>query len=223
MFWALLLSHLLADYPLQTDGMVEAKKNLLGLYVHVALHFITIIAVLCGLLDLSKMDGVILALAISLLHFIIDFWKNILSTLKPTWIIFAYIQDQILHIISLLLVAFVWQKYSGTFLFIEAYIIWVIGLLLVAPAWAITEKVFCHKNLQYQQWLISKSWARIVLRSMFYSVIIFGLNLAGMLVFIGAIIVSWFDLQPTKRMRILLIDISGVSVFMFFTWAILAQ
>jgi hypothetical protein len=38
MFWPLLLSHLVADYPLQTDAMVQAKKTVPGLTVHVAVH-----------------------------------------------------------------------------------------------------------------------------------------------------------------------------------------
>ncbi len=50
MFWPLLLSHLVADYPLQTDGMVQAKKTLPGLTVHVAVHLLTMLVFLLGIL-----------------------------------------------------------------------------------------------------------------------------------------------------------------------------
>ncbi|MGH8588374.1 MAG: hypothetical protein ACREXX_03240, partial [Gammaproteobacteria bacterium] len=38
MFWTLLMCHFVADYPLQTDAVVQAKKRLPGLLWHVTRH-----------------------------------------------------------------------------------------------------------------------------------------------------------------------------------------
>ena len=50
MFWPLFLAHLLADYPLQSDWMVQAKKTWPGLATHVAVHLATVLIVLNGFL-----------------------------------------------------------------------------------------------------------------------------------------------------------------------------
>ena len=224
MFWTILLCHFIADYPLQTDGMVVAKKTLTGLVMHVSIHLITMIAVLCGILNLPATAGTSLALAVSLFHFAIDFWKNVLFRLKPDWIIFSYVQDQILHILSILLVTFIWQEYSGNNMFsIEnKTLLFATGLVLVTNTWFITERVLSYQHPDYQQWVIAKMWPRMMLRAMFYSLAIFGFNLAGLAVLIGAFIVAWNDLEPKKRIRNLAIDCSGVVVFMALTWAVIS-
>ena len=75
MFWPLLLCHFIADYPLQTDAMVMAKKRLPGLMMHVFIHFTTIMVTLCGIMKLDTVTCLILALLVSGFHFAIDYWK----------------------------------------------------------------------------------------------------------------------------------------------------
>jgi len=111
-FWILILCHLIADYPLQSDAMVNAKRRFSGLLMHVSIHFLTIIVLFCGLLNYDISTGFSLALAISFFHLGIDHWKNILSNLRPEWSIFTYIQDQILHILSIILVTVLWLYYT---------------------------------------------------------------------------------------------------------------
>ena len=45
MFWSLLLAHFTADYPLQTRWMVMNKTRFWVLGLHVAIHFVTMLAV----------------------------------------------------------------------------------------------------------------------------------------------------------------------------------
>ena len=224
MFWTILLCHFIADYPLQTDGMVVAKKSLPGLVMHISIHLVTMIAVLCGILNFPATTGIVLALTVSLFHFAIDFWKNILFRLQPDWVIFSYVQDQILHILSILLVTFVWQEYYDSNMFATANttILYAIGLVLVTQTWYITELVSSYQHPEYQQWVIAKMWPRMMLRAMFYSLLIFGLNLVGLAVLAGSVIVAWNDLEPQQRIRNLAIDFSGVAVFMVLTWAIIS-
>ena len=101
MIWVLLLCHFTADYPLQTDAIVIAKKQVLGLTAHVAIHFFTMLVVMVGILRMDSALALPAILALTGFHFAIDTWKNILSKLRPNWVIFAYLQDQVLHIISI--------------------------------------------------------------------------------------------------------------------------
>src|SRR5262245_36208548 len=97
MFWALLLCHLIADYPLQTDAMVQAKKRLPGLTLHVGVHLLTMLVIVLGLAGAAWRAALPAVLAVALLHFGIDFWKNELVRLRPQWVIGGYLQDQVLH------------------------------------------------------------------------------------------------------------------------------
>ena len=222
MFWMILLCHFIADYPLQTDGMVLAKKTLPGLVMHVSIHFITMTAVLCGILGFEASTGVVLAIAVSLFHFAIDFWKNVLSRLRPAWVIFGYVQDQILHVLSILLVAFLWQKNNGIDMFSvdNPMIHYTVGLVLVTHVWFITERVLSYQHPDYQQWVVNKMWPRMMLRVLFYSLLIFGFSFSGLVILTGSFIVAWNDFEPEKRVRTLAIDLSGVMVLMVMTWLV---
>lgn len=213
MFWTILLCHFIADYPLQTDNLVVAKKTLPGLIVHVSIHLLVSISILCGSLSLPTRYGVILALAVSLLHFVIDFWKNILSSLKPNWIIFGYVQDQILHILSIALVSFVWQQFTGINMLAIKNIIFLyaIGLLIITHVWFVTERILIPNN---QHLIVATVFPRIVFRTTLYSALIFGFNLIGFVVLVSAFLVICFDLAPKQWLKWLLIDVTGVLVLM---------
>ena len=86
MFWILLLCHFLADYPLQSDAIVQAKKCLPGLIWHVTIHLITMLVVILGLLGTDAQVALAAILALTGLHFFIDLWKTILSRLRPRWV-----------------------------------------------------------------------------------------------------------------------------------------
>ena len=80
MFWPLFLAHLLADYPLQTDSMVRAKKALPGLTMHVTIHLLTLVVILNGFIRFEWSATLPAVLAVTVLHFGIDTWKNFFSS-----------------------------------------------------------------------------------------------------------------------------------------------
>ena len=222
MFWTILLCHFIADYPLQTDGMVVAKKSLTGLLMHVSIHFIIIFVMLCSFLHLSTTIGIVLALTVSLFHFVIDFWKNVLSQLRPDWVIFSYVQDQILHLLSIVLIALLWQNYSGDNMLASenSWILFLVGLVLVTHTWFVTERVISYQKQGYQQWVEATMWPRMMSRGMFYSVLLMSTSLSGFVLFAGSIIVVWNDLKPEKRLKVLALDLGGVLIFFSLAWIV---
>ena len=224
MFWIILLCHFIADYPLQTDAMVVAKKNgLQGLIMHIAMHFLTMLVAMCAILSIEISIGISLAFVISCFHFVIDYWKNILAKLRPTWIVFGYIQDQLLHYLSILLITYLWQK-LGWSPFLEIanpLIIYAIGFVLVTHFWFITELVINHKNSPYTQWMSKTMWSRMMSRGIVFSTMIVGFNLWLIAVLAGAIIVGWNDLDVSNRTKTLAFDIAGATMLIVITHGLL--
>ncbi len=220
MFWLLLLCHFLADYPLQTDGMVCAKKRFAGLFMHVFVHFVTMLTLLRVIAELEIKCSLILALSVSILHFGIDHWKNVLSGLRPAWVIFSYIQDQVLHLISIVLVCFIYSQYAQTkALQIDFLMIfYAIGLIIVTHFWFVTERVFATKNPTKLQWINNSMWPRMMSRGMFYGVLFTTDLFSGLVLCAGSVIVVWNDLQAEKRMDILSFDLGGTIILMSFIW-----
>ena len=69
MVWILLLCHFIADYPLQTDAIVIAKKHFWGLIAHVMVHFLTMLVVMVGLLQINLMLVLPSILILTVFHF----------------------------------------------------------------------------------------------------------------------------------------------------------
>ena len=213
MIWVLLLCHFTADYPLQTDAIVIAKKQVLGLTAHVAIHFFTMLVVMVGILRMDSALALPAILALTGFHFAIDTWKNILSKLRPNWVIFAYLQDQVLHIISIVLVAFWLEANTERFAGIPEslwIIVPVLGLIFATHAWFVTERVLFYKSSNYQQWVNAQSWPRMVSRGLMLSACFLGWNLWALLVFVVGLVHHWLDLEGPFRFRALLIDVTVV-------------
>jgi hypothetical protein len=220
MFWIILLCHFIADYPLQTDAMVVAKKTRFsGLLMHIVMHFLTMLVVLCSLLSIEISVGIGLALVISGFHFAIDYWKNILSRLRPEWVIFGYIQDQILHYLSILLVTYLCYKFGwASFLEVsKPMIIYAIGFILATHFWFVTERVLNYKNASYEQWEEVTMWSRMMSRGVLYSAVIVGFNFWLLAVITGAIVLGWNDLQSELRMKTMAKDFVGVGALIVVT------
>ena len=203
------LCHFIADYFLQTIAMVEAKKKFWGLSVHVTIHFITMLVVVAGLLQIDLTLVLPGILALTGCHFAIDTWKNILSKLQPGWVIFNYLQDQVLHIVSILLIA-VWMEPNPVLLTESTWIIPVLGLVLVTQPWHITERVVAYQNPDYQQWVNEQSWTRMISRALLLSAWFIGWNIWALLVIVVGLLYHWLDLVGPFRLRALLIDVSVV-------------
>lgn len=219
MFWIIILCHLIADYPLQTDAMVLAKKTLPGLIMHVSVHFLTMTVVLCGILEYDASTGLTLAIVVSGFHLAIDHWKNVLSGLMPEWVVFTYLQDQVLHVLSIMLVTGLWQPLDEVSLLTNGVSIFVYasGLVLSTHTWFVTERVLSYRHSAYQQWVTDTMWSRMMSRAVLYSLVIVGFNLWAIPVIAGAIIVGWNDLDAKIRYRTIGIDLAGVFMLIALT------
>ncbi|MGH8605025.1 MAG: DUF3307 domain-containing protein, partial [Gammaproteobacteria bacterium] len=216
MFWALLLCHFVADYPLQSKAVVQAKTRLPGLIWHVTIHLITMLVVILGLLGSDWSVALPAILTLTGFHFVIDLWKNILSRLRPGWVIFSYLQDQVLHFLSILAIAYWAEQSGGPSLFLNEtlWIVPMIGFVSVTHAWFITERILTYRNQLYQQWLNEQSWSRMVGRAAMFSAWFAGWSFWGLLIVLGGLAYHWLDLAGVYRLRALATDGCVVAVVM---------
>lgn len=96
LFLHLLLAHLFADFPLQTDALARYKKrHLLGVLLHVMIYtFVTAILIA----DRFHYWPLILGLGVA--HFTIDASKRRLYRCHSESV--AFVLDQILHLLSMI-------------------------------------------------------------------------------------------------------------------------
>ena len=225
MFWPLLLAHLLADYPLQTNRMVQAKRHLPGLLLHVAVHLLTMVLVVALLtpIDWSLVGPFLILLTV--LHFGIDTGKNFVSRQWPTWVILPYLMDQVVHVISIILVSFLLMQAGGNLLFDQQapWIILLSSYILVTYVWFITERVLFYKDKGFQQWAAATQWSRMISRAAFLSLLLvflhaplwgpplFGTPSFGPLVSAG-LVIAWPYRAGQYQGRAMLIDAAVVLV-----------
>lgn len=217
MFWILFLAHLIADYPLQTDWMVQAKRTWSGLTVHVTIHFVTMLVLVWPATRFIWPQ----LLALAGLHFAIDAFKNYLATHKPGWVVGPYFFDQFLHLVSIWIVA-TWIMSSPppvSPLLPVSWAILSIGYLLATYVWYITERVIVHGRPSYGKLVQATRWSRIILRG--------GLLTLGMLFFgLANRSIAWVILPPFSTpsgRRALLTDIvvvTGVLIFVRFAFSL---
>ena len=99
---ALLLGHLIADFPLQTAWIYEYKtKSWLGILIHSAIH---VLVTACLIRPFYAIIPLLIWLG--LLHFLTDFSKVRLPAKRQTP---GFLLDQIVHIGVLLLLTKIWQ------------------------------------------------------------------------------------------------------------------
>ena len=147
-FIKLLLAHLLGDFLLQPTSWVAAKEmqkhKSIYLYLHIVLHG------LLAWLFVGKMDFGIYAAALAVIHGGIDLMKLHFqkSKTKRYW----FTADQILHLVSIALVALVWNKIDYTKYEIDnRFWIYATGILLLTmPASIIIKNIISiwtpHEN-----------------------------------------------------------------------------
>jgi hypothetical protein len=223
MFWTLLLCHLIADYPLQTDAMVQAKKRLPGLTFHVAVHLVTMLVIVLGIVRIEWRAALLAVLAVTLFHFAIDVWKNMLSKLRPQWVIGSYLQDQVLHVASLLLVASGgwWGADSGYLPLATrhsppAWVIYASGYVLVTHAWFVTERVLTYRNKLRQQLVNVQLWPRMVSRALLLTLLLIGWRQLGPHGVATGMLFPWPYGSQENGQRFLLIDLLVAVVVLIF-------
>jgi hypothetical protein len=208
MFWPLLLAHLVADYPLQTDGMVQAKKTVAGLALHVAIHGLTLFVLLNGLLGLAWRATLSWVVMLVAFHFAIDSWKNVLAQRAPQWVIAGYGQDQLLHLLSILVTAY-WQaqiSQGSLFALAPPWILYACGFVVVTHGWFVTERVLSYRMRPYQDWVNATFWPRMISRALLFSVLLLGWNVSGLAALLLGLTFHRYDLACRYPLRALLID-----------------
>lgn len=215
MFWTLLLCHLLADYPLQTDAMVQAKKRLPGLTLHVGVHLATMLVIVWAVHGLSWPTTLPAVLAVTVFHFAIDVWKNVLSKRKPHWVIGGYLQDQVLHVLSLLAVVY-WLPPGERFAVPAVWVLYLSGYVLVTHAWFVTERVLTYRNKTRQQLVNAQLWPRMISRAVLLTLLLLGARQIAPIVLASAWIFVWPYGDREEWPRFWMIDIvvaAGVMLF----------
>lgn len=103
-FWALLLAHVIGDFPLQTDVIFRLKKkSVWGVVPHVIICTFVNIVALWPFLKLVQVWYAILFLA--LIHIILDRGKILLSSWLAKDNFLQFVIDQGLHILSIFFAA----------------------------------------------------------------------------------------------------------------------
>jgi hypothetical protein len=162
-FWYLLFAHFIADYPLQSNWMVLNKTRLRVLVLHVLIHLlissIIVIFVAPGLL--------IYVLLSTFIHFVIDATKNYANNKWPNWVVLPYFIDQILHVLSILLIALLISNFSdiSPFALKPPWMISLTALLVVTYVWYISERILSFNNQRYFQQVLEKEWSRMTSRA----------------------------------------------------------
>ncbi len=98
----LLLAHLFADFPLQTNALAKLKdKRFAGVFYHVLIH-VTITALLIN----NSLHYWPLLLGLGIVHFIVDALKILLPFKKG---VVYFLADQFVHLLSLVVATYLAQ------------------------------------------------------------------------------------------------------------------
>ncbi len=213
MFWSLLLSHFLADYPLQTNWMVKNKKHWWALTLHVVVHFLTMVSMIL----ITHTDQFLFVLPylllLTVIHFVIDTIKNLESKYIPQWVIIPHLLDQLYHILSILLIANWIAQAGGSEIFTRmSLLIYLLAYLLVTHVAFITERVLVYKNKAYQQVVNQQMWPRMLRRAALLTGLLLIWNLSAQFIF--ASLIAGLDLSEKYNQRALLTDICIVLAIM---------
>ena len=104
----LLLSHFIADFPLQNNKIVGLKhQKIYGVLLHALIHLAVMSAILFPFFQVQRVwIGV---LTVFLAHVIIDHAKVYLDSRYPHWHpLYLYFGDQFFHLLTIFLVTYFW-------------------------------------------------------------------------------------------------------------------
>jgi len=204
-----MLAHLVADYPLQPDSLVAAKKHLPGLSIHIAIHWVMMTL-------LTWPVRAILwpfVLTIALMHFGIDYFKVFLGRKRPQWVIGPYLLDQPLHWISLILVG-IWMAQTTSLPVWDVLAPWwvySIGLLISTYIWFVTERVLDYRDKDLQARVKESMWPRMGVRLLLYLLLVAAQPLTLLLVLPALGFIAYLYGRYHYPRRWLIIDL-GVAL-----------
>lgn len=171
MFWHLFLAHLIGDYPLQSEWLIENKRSLWGLTLHIAIH----LAVTLFIVGSASAEVWPKILVLVLIHFLLDFTKSLFGSRWPKQGALQYVVDQLLHILSIFLVSrWIESDLDASLLPVNTiWPIYTIGYLMVTYVWYITERLFTLGDETYQSELENQFWPRMITRAVMLTVFLF--------------------------------------------------
>lgn len=202
MFWHLLLAHLIGDYPLQSEWLIENKRSLWGLTLHIAIH----LAVTLLIVGSASAEAWPKILVLALIHFLLDFTKSLFGNRWPKQGALQYVVDQLLHILSIFLVSrWIESDLDAALLPINTiWPIYAIGYLMVTYVWYITERLFTLEDEAYQTELENQFWPRMITRAVMLTIFLF-VGRSIMIAVIGMAVQLPYLSGPNRR-KTLVID-----------------
>lgn len=217
MFWYLFFAHLAADYALQTYWMAVNKTRTKILFLHVSIHFFVYLFIVT-MIDIQLWPY---ALALAIIHFLIDSGKNYISKLRPNWVIATYLLDQLIHIISILLISYLIAGNIGIpqFALKPIWLILIIAYLMITYVWYISERIIATIDSDYFKQVVDKAWSRMLARAIFLTLILVSWFSVSSVSIAFASIVSFPYRADAFGYRALLIDLLvsfGGAVFILF-------
>jgi hypothetical protein len=170
-FWHLLFAHLLSDYPLQSEWLIENKRSPWGIGLHVSIHFV-VMFILVGPAREAIWPKLILLTGV---HFLLDFGKGALAGRWPKRAIAQYAIDQLLHIISIFIVSY-WIDHSLNPNLMPVNQIWPIyanAYLIATYVWFITERIMYTGDVAYLREVEAQFWSRMLARAAMLTAFLF--------------------------------------------------
>ncbi len=105
LLWRLLLAHVVADFPLQPDALIAAKRKAGGLVLHTGIFAIAAAIATKDYLDASP---IITALAaITVIHGLTDWGKVTIVKLLKRDSLWLFLGDQAIHTGSIIIIAYI--------------------------------------------------------------------------------------------------------------------
>lgn len=221
LFFLLLLCHFIADYPLQTDKMILAKKHWRGLIAHSSVHLMVMVVVVIGIARVDEGMLGLYFLLITVLHYIIDSFKNLMAKVKPTWIVSMYLIDQLLHILTIVLVTWLISEtnYEINIELNLKVIIYALGYTLITYVYFISERIITYKNKAYQYEIAAYKELRMISRTTLLTSTWIMAGAWQAVLIVASLLFEGFNIDSRYRSHIVLIDASVVlGMLMLIRW-----
>lgn len=149
---ALLLSHLIGDFPLQTNQIYRLKsESWLGIVLHTAIHVI-----LAALLVKQPLTVWPMFVMLGVLHFLIDFIKLRVPTQRQT---LSFLLDQAAHILVIQWLAQIWSTATDSVLplsVLTPMIIYCLFLATVVFFWVLANELATRQSRRQRSILWAK-------------------------------------------------------------------
>lgn len=130
LFWILLTAHVLADFVMQSDGMIKEKKKhrVIVFMYHSLIHSGVALSMLT-LVNSTWFSRILVAIVVGFTHFLVDFLIQKINRSKRVLLVFFV--DQLIHLsILIVLIAFFQTEitdFSSLFLTLIGYLHSILG------------------------------------------------------------------------------------------------